>query len=221
MLDRVKAVLGRSRKVRREFSYGERIEREIRRKQHHFGDQPVFVETGCGLSTIALARVAKELGATAYSLDVNEEKSRHLRARFGKQLDHVHFVIGDSLANLSEIVAQHEVVHFVFLDSAASALHTFREFLAVEAAFRRGGCLLVDNAALPGEKDLLSPVRKGKIVVPYLLASPHWEVVAHPRSGDSMVAAIRHEEANFADPAYEHPDYVDNWRARFANGNAG
>jgi len=51
--------------------------------------------------------------------------------------------------------------------------------------------------------------------VPYLLASPYWEVCAHPRAGDSMISAILHSEANFANPDYEHTDYIDNWRARF------
>jgi hypothetical protein len=73
----------------------------------------------------------------------------------------------------------------------------------------------VDNAALPGARRLLSPVRKGKILVHYLLASPVWEVEEFPTAGDSMIAAYRHAELNYADPSYEDPEYVDPWRTAF------
>ena len=126
----------------------------------------------------------------------------------------VEFVTGDSIEALTELVRT-VTPGFLFLDSAASAMHTFREFLVCEQALRAGACLLVDNAALPCTTKTLSPVRKGKILVPYLLASPLWEVQPHPRAGDSMIAAIRHADPVFADPAYEDPEFMGNWRARF------
>jgi predicted O-methyltransferase YrrM len=128
----------------------------------------------------------------------------------------VHFLVGDSLRGIAEVAERHERVDFAFLDSAPSALHTFREFSALEPALRPGARVLVDNAALPGARLLLSPCRKGRILVPYLLASPFWEVRAHPRSGDSMVSALRHDRPDFADPAHEDPDYVDDWRRTLA-----
>jgi predicted O-methyltransferase YrrM len=193
------------------------IEKLLKEHIPFFKDNLVFVETGCGLSTIALNKYAKELNALAYSLDYNIEKCNDLKSRSGDQLDCIKFVIGDSLENLHEIVAKH-TIDFLFLDSAASAMHTFREFLICEPALKPGACLLVDNASLPYEKRLLSPVRKGKIIVPYLLSSPYWEVFAHPIAGDSMISAILHREANFADPIYEHPEYIDNWRTHFDKG---
>jgi len=207
----LKKCLGRNR----ECSHGDMIERLIGQRQDRLRDKPVFVETGCGLSTISLARIAKKLNASTYSLDYNEEKIDDLKRRAGEQVGNIEFVVGDSLKNLPKILEKHTIIDFLFLDSTASATHTFREFLIVEPALGPGACLLVDNAALPGAKRLLSPVRKGKILVPYLLASPYWEVHAHPRAGDSMISAVFHSEADFADPDYEHPEYIDNWRSRF------
>jgi len=87
--------------------------------------------------------------------------------------------------------------------------------MTVESSLKPGTFLLVDNAALPQQKILLGPVRKGKILVPYLLASPFWEVKAYPRAGDSMVYSLLNIEGVFADPAYEHPEYIDNWSGCF------
>ena len=75
--------------------------------------------------------------------------------------------------------------------------------------------LLIDNAALPGSSVRLSPVRKGKILVPYLMASANWEVIPFPNSGGSMVGAIKRDNGNYADPDLEHPDYTDHWKDKF------
>ena len=177
---------------------------------------PVFVETGCGISTISLAKVARQRGAQVYSCDYNQEKSDELKSSSPEGIDNVQFMIGDSLESLASIASKHDTIDFLFLDSAASAMHTFREFTTVEKCLKPGSRLLIDNAALPGETRLLSPVRKGKVLVPYLLASPFWEVTGYPGSGDSMVAATMHTEADFADPDYEDPEYIDNWRSLFS-----
>lgn len=214
MSDRLRSASKRNSNKKRECSHGEMIERLLRERKEYLGDNPVFVETGCGLSTISLNKCAKAFKALAYSFDFSSEKSNELKSRVKDQVADIEFITGDSLENLPKFVAKH-TIDFLFLDSAASAMHTFREFLICEPALKAGACLLVDNAALPGEKILLSPVRKGKILVPYLLASPFWEVRAHPRAGDSMISAILHGEANFADSEYEHPEYIDNWQASF------
>jgi hypothetical protein len=52
-------------------------------------------------------------------------------------------------------------------------------------------------------------------VVPYLLASPWWEVRGHPAAGDSMISAIRHENPDFVNKAYEWPEFVDQWEEEF------
>lgn len=75
--------------------------------------------------------------------------------------------------------------------------------------------LLIDNAALPGETRLLSPCRKGKVIVPYLQASAWWRVYGHPLEGDSMISAVRESTPDFADRDYEWPEYVDPWEWSF------
>ncbi|HKC50995.1 MAG TPA: class I SAM-dependent methyltransferase [Myxococcota bacterium] len=175
----------------------------------------LFVETGCGLSTFALAEVAARVGAEVYSCDANADKIAELRARGADALANVHFVEGDSLASLARIAARHEHIDFALFDSAPSATHTLREFQLLEPRLGAGSRVLVDDAALPGARLLLSPCRKGKLLVPYLLASPFWRVKAHPRAGDSMVSAIHDRVGARADASYEDPKYVDRWREAF------
>ena len=198
-------------RVGRLYTHSEMIEKLLKLRRPNFGEKPVFVETGCGLSTLTLDKYAKAFNATAYSLDFNPHKSHALKTEMASRVGSIEFVIGDSLAGLKNITAKQDI-DFLFLDSAASAMHTFKEFLICENALKPGASVLVDNAALPRETRTLSPVRKGKILVPYLLASPYWQVSAHPLAGDSMISALRHNSPDFADPEYEHPDYIDNWR---------
>lgn len=175
----------------------------------------VFVETGCGISTLALAKMGMETGAIVFSCDYNSKKMDELKSVAQQKISNVNFMIADSLESLSKIAQMHAEIDFLFLDSAASALHTFREFTTVEKCLKPGSRVLVDNAALPWEKRVLSPVRKGKILVPYLLASPFWEVSGYPDAGDSMVSAVMRSEPNYADKDYEDSEYIDNWRSLF------
>lgn len=214
----VREIRGRLQgKAKCEFSHGEMISRLISMHSARFSENPVFVETGCGLSTVALAAEGRKHSATVYSCDYNNQKADELRAQVGNKVDNVKFEFGDSHESLQRIANQHTRIDFLFLDSAASAMHTFREFMLVESKLIPGACIIVDNAALPRETHTLGPVRKGKILVPYLLASPFWEVIGHPTAGDSMVSAVMHKEGDYADPEYEHPEYIDNWRALFEN----
>jgi predicted O-methyltransferase YrrM len=205
---------------RRAMSHGDLITRLLDRHAERFHQPVVLLETGCGLSTMALASAAPRLKAVVYSCDNNEEKIRELQRLLGNTTD-VAFRAGDSRESLRAIVADHAYLDFVFLDSAASAMHTWQEFLIVEPRLLPGAVLLVDNAALPEARHLLSPVRKGKILVHYLLASPVWEVEGFPAAGDSMIAAYRHAEPSYADPSYEDPEYVDHWRLAFDSGRTG
>lgn len=205
---------GRKRQ-RRTMSHGDLITRLIDERQAGFHKPPLFVETGSGVSTVALARAVHKLNGFVYSCDYNNEKVSALKEAAGDDVASIRFQIGDSLDSLQKIAGENDYLDFVFLDSAASAMHTFREFSIVEKCLNPGAVLLIDNAALPDEECVLSPVRKGKVLVPYLLASPVWEVVGYPSAGDSMVAAFRHEKPEYADPGYEHPEYVDQWKALF------
>ena len=175
----------------------------------------VFVETGCGPSTVALVDVARRTGARVYTCELDQAKIDLLRERTRDALTEVTFLAGDSLASLAQIVARHGRVDFALLGSAPSATHTLREFLLLEPRFGPGSRVLIDNAALPGARLLLSPCRKGKLVVPYLLASPFWTVTAHPRAGDSMVGAVLDAIGARSDAGYEDPGYIDHWRATF------
>ena len=180
-----------------------------------FGDSPVFIETGSGISTLALAKAAKQHSGKAYSCDCNETMLNELKKRASDQLEYVTFMIGDSITSLEKIVSQHKKLDFVFLDSAASAMHTFNEFKIIESSMVPGSCLLIDNATLPEEKWLLSPCRKGKILVPYLLASANWQVRAHPRAGGSMISAVFHREPNYSDSRYERAENIEYWKSSF------
>jgi len=186
------------------------------RREGTFSKNPIFVETGSGLSTIALAEVGRKLDARIYSCDVNQEKMNDLKKCAGEQVVNVIFLIGDSVDSLHKIVLEHRRIDFVFLDSAPSAIHTFREFQTIEQCLKAGSSLLIDNAALPQSRLRLSPCRKGKIIVPYLLASPYWEIEAHPNAGGSMISALYHDEPKYADPSYECFDYIDPWRSHFS-----
>jgi hypothetical protein len=95
-----------------------------------------------------------------------------------------------------------------------SATHTLREFFALEARLGPGARVLIDEAALPGARLALRPCRQGKLLVPYLLASPVWRVAAHPRVGESMVSAVHDRVGARADASYEDPSYVARWLAQ-------
>ena len=199
----------------RKYTHGELIRFILLQNSTSLPQAPVFVETGCGISTLLLADIGRKLNAKVYSCDFNAEKVAALKERAGKRVDNVEFLPGDSVARLRELAGRHEQVHFLFLDAAASAMHTFQEFLVIEPVLKQGSILLVDNAALPGETRLLSPCRKGKIIVPYLQASAWWQVFGHPDAGDSMISAKMCDSPDYADPDYEWSEYVDAWEWSF------
>lgn len=173
---------------------------------------PVLIEIGAGLTTFTLAEIAKEQNAVFYSCEINQKKIDDLITKLGDLSKNVIFKHGDSLDCLISIVDQHPQIHFVFFDSAPSAMHTFKEFQIVEPCLKPGSCIVIDNAAAPTEKATLTPCRKGKILVPYLLASPFWKVRTHPHSGDSMVSADYMLQPDYADPDYELIGWIDSWK---------
>ncbi|MEX2206556.1 MAG: class I SAM-dependent methyltransferase [Myxococcota bacterium] len=203
------------RRVWQAQDHGELIAALLAKVQPIRDHRLVFVETGCGNSTLALAEVARRTGALVYTCDLDKEKLERLRERTRDPLTEVTLLAGDSLDGLAEIVSRHGRIDFALLDSAPSATHTLREFLLLEPRFGPGSRLLIDDAALPGARLLLGACRKGKLIVPYLLASPFWTVTAHPRAGDSMVSGVLDAIGARADTGYEDPSYVDLWRASF------
>lgn len=201
----------------RRYSHGQMIQALLVRDRHAMPSSPLLVETGCGISALMLAEIGKSLNAKIYSCDFNEEKVKALQAKAGARVSNVEFLIGDSVQLLQHLGQKYQQIHFLFLDAAASAMHTFREFQVIERALKEGSTLLIDNAAVPGDTELLSPCRKGKIIVPYLQASANWEVHGHPDAGDSMVSAKFHDKPDYADPAYEWPEYNDPWEWSFTH----
>jgi len=172
----------------------------------------VFVETGCGGATPALAEVAERVGAVHYCCELDPARIDAVREASGK-LDGVQFALGDSLENLRAIAARHERIDFALFGSAPSATHTLREFFALEARLGPGARLLIDEACLPGARLTLSPCRRGALLVPYLLASPVWRVSGHARAGNSMVSAVHDRAGARADARYEDPRLAKQWRA--------
>ena len=169
-------------------------------------DHPVIVEVGLGLTSAVLAEYARQHGGRYYGCDLNTELIDELRKTIGED-EFVKFLVGKSDESLRRIVSGNHQVDLVFLDGAPSAAITFLEFRILEDTLLPGSIVVIDNAAVPDTPGpLRSPCRKGKIVVPYLLASSFWEVIGHPGDGDSMIAAIKHAEGTFADIAYEDVD---------------
>ena len=116
----------------REHTHGEMIEQLLAGHRHRLPRNPVFVETGCGISTLLLASAGKAFNARIISCDHNGKKIQALRKRAGERVSNVEFLYGDSVAMLQQLAQEHAQIHFLFLDAAASAMHTFRECLAVE-----------------------------------------------------------------------------------------
>lgn len=177
----------------------------------------VLVETGCGVSTFALAETAERVGGHVYSCELDPRRIHALREASEGKLERVQFLEGDSLESLARIAARHESIDFALFDSAPSATHILREFQALERRLHPGARVLIDEAALPGARLLLGPCRKGKLLVPYLLASPVWRVSAFPRAGNSMVSAVHDKVGARADSSYEDPAYPA-WREALDGG---
>lgn len=165
---------------------------------------PTLVETGAGRTTKVIAEYSRSSNGHFFSCDVNQQKIDKLRS--DPSCSDVTFLAGNSTEKLRDLTKKIDHVDFAFLDSYPSALHTFEEFQILEPLMELPGSILViDNASLPGQSHQLTGCRKGKILVPYLLASPYWLVTTHPHDGGSMIVAVRQREPDFSDPSYEHP----------------
>ena len=62
------------------------IERLCDTYADQISERPTFIETGCGISTLALARAARTFSGQAYSIDINTEKRDELLARAEDEL---------------------------------------------------------------------------------------------------------------------------------------
>ncbi len=192
-------------------SHGELVSKIFEQNIKNFSKIPKIIEVGSGITTDFLNKLSLKYKCEVISIDNNSSKVKFLNENIKEISPKLSFIVGDSLEILKNIV-RNSKIDLLFLDSAPSAIHTFKEFLICENAFKSGSCLIIDNAKIPEEKSNRNPARKGKIIVPYLLASKSWEVFSHPYSGDMMIVAIKRSEKQYADIKYELDDYTDNWK---------
>jgi len=170
-------------------------------------DKSVLVELGVGRTTEFFNAAALKYGCQSYSFDVSSNKISSLQSKFKL----VKYQLGDSLVTLKEFAdvvlnKGNFILSLVLFDSAPSAMQTFSEFQILERFFSLGSVILIDNATLYGYDKIhkvRSACRKGKILIPYLQAEPHWRVVNYPEWGDSMIYAVLHNEPKFRDNEME------------------
>lgn len=187
----------------RQSSHSSRIEKIVKSAEKSFQSKPVFIEIGCGATTPTLGLLGKRYDAKVYSIDLDNLKIEKIINSYKNQVENIEFMMEDSLSALRKIEELNDHIDFVFLDSAASALQTFKEFVIIEPKLNYGANLLIDNAKLPNRKLALTASRKGKIIVPYLLAHPNWKVIGYPLEGDSMVGAIKNDNYDDFNEEYE------------------
>ena len=176
-----------------------------------FSKKPKIIEVGSGITTDLLNKLSLKYECEVISIDNNPSKVKFLNNNIKNKSPKLSFLVGDSLEILKNIIEKSKI-DLLFLDSAPSAMYTFREFLICEDSLKSGSILIIDNAKFPEEKTNRNPARKGKIIVPYLLASKSWEVFSYPFSGDMMIVAIKRSEKKYADLGYELDEYTDNWK---------
>jgi len=139
---------------------------------------PVVFETGCirdlnegTESTLTIASVLQGRGSF-YSFEYEPEHIRICRELCKDYNDAIHYVEGDSVTRLKEMVGSGTLttIHFAFFDSVNDPEHVFNEFKIVEALFPTGAVLMVDDVLWE---------RKGEKIRPYLEQSEQWEVRIH------------------------------------------
>lgn len=163
----------------------------------------LFIEIGCGpRSTPQIARTASAFHRPLHSFDINATKVEAVKTSVSNQAQgSVQFHVGHSWEQLHGWIHGQGPVAFAFLDSgqpnpyakpSGGAVLTFGEFKLLEPHFVPGSCLLIDNAMLPEHTSPCYSYRrfpKGRILVPYLLASGRWHVTGYPHDAGGMVFA--------------------------------
>jgi predicted O-methyltransferase YrrM len=167
---------------------------------------PVLVEVGAGKTTKVMADYARKHKAIFYSCDCCGPIIDFLDAAFNKDKC-IRFLQSDSSDALAGLAPMIGVIDFAFFDAAPCAMKTFLDFQTIEYCFRPNSIFVIDNAKLPGLKQSPGPARKGKILVPYLLAHDEWTVEAFPGYGGMMIVAVKQPHGGHADPGYYEATY--------------
>lgn len=148
---------------------------------------PVCIETGCVRdpnegtdSTLVIASTLQGRGRF-YTFELEPSHIDVCRVVCREYVDQITFVQGDAKANLREFAAEHDVVHFAFLDSAPDPGQIFAEFRAIEHRFTPGSVLIVDDAVRGN---------KGGRIKPYLHAHAEWETRL-VFAGNGLLVAVK------------------------------
>jgi len=182
---------------------------------HRHDRKNVLLEVGCGLSTIPMLEHCDCHSSKLYGIDTDKTVIALLETAYpGADSEFINkksevgipYVLDKESS--SDVWGGRKVnIDFAFFDGAPCAYSTMRDFLAIEPFMEPGSIYVMDNARLPEKEDVIPELvgagcRKGKVVVPYLLSSPWWEVFAHPHSAGGMIAAIKRDKPVQADTAY-------------------
>jgi len=195
-------------------SLGEFIIQIVDEYKDSFPEEPTFIECGSGLSTLYLAEAGRRTNATVFSIDNNAQKIDALKKDNDRWLWNVKFRINDSVKTIKALAALYGRIDLLILDSAPSALYTFNEFKGAERYLISDSIVLIDNATWP--YSIKKNTRKGKILVPYIMAKSDWLSILYSHVGDSVIMARKMRTDDFADPDYEKPgEYIDKWQKCF------
>jgi hypothetical protein len=122
------------------------------------GGAPIYVETGVGASTIALAGAAYRNGGRLYSWDANPSKGSAIRQILSETLDRIStrriddvwcFIPGNSLSPSLGLPVLQEIgarVAFCFFDSEHTKRTLIGEVEAVQPTLADGAVLAIDDA---------------------------------------------------------------------------
>ncbi|MDE0300286.1 MAG: hypothetical protein OXN17_16745 [Candidatus Poribacteria bacterium] len=134
---------------------------------------PTVIETGCirdanegTESTLTIASTLNERGAF-YTFEICKEHIHICRTVCRDYNEHINYVEGDSIENLRNMIDTNvlDSIHLALFDSVNDGDHIWKEFKNCEAAFRSNSIVIIDDV-LWGDK--------GRVIKPYLEASPEW-----------------------------------------------
>lgn len=167
----------------------------------------VIVETGIGLSSFPLIEyVYAHPNVVLYCIDTSKEVIKSLQEGLDPDRK-VNFLHMDTEKGLQFVIGAEKYIDLLFFDAVPCAYRTFKEFQMCEHLLTPGSIYVMDNARIPEKEHIKgeckgAACRKGKVIVPYLLASPHWVVKAFPQEAGGMIGAIMQPDAKYSDPAY-------------------
>ena len=141
-------------------------------------ESPVLIETGCVRrlhegteSTYTISSAIRDKG-TFFTFELEPKHIATCKELCGDLNQYIHYVEGDSVENLTSLVADQSLsrIDFAFLDSVNDGDHIWKEFKSIEGSIPVGGILVVDDVIWAD---------KGRVIMPFLKNSPEWDVRVH------------------------------------------